>query len=71
MMIFSQESITLGCQESFLPKNHTMEEKVDHPRLEMLVGFLLVHGLHLLAIMVVDLLVEVVTSLQEVVVVVL
>jgi hypothetical protein len=48
-----------------------MEEKVDHPRLKMLVSFLPVRGLHLLTTMVVDLWTVVVTGLQEVVVVVL
>jgi hypothetical protein len=48
-----------------------MEEKVDHLRLKMLMGFLLVDGLHLLATMVVDLSTVMVTGLEEVVVVVL
>ncbi len=39
---FSKESITLGCQESFLLENHAMNEKQNHPKLKMLVGLLLV-----------------------------
>jgi hypothetical protein len=52
---FSKESITLGCQKSFLVKNHAMYEKKNHLRSKMLVGLLLVEELHLLATMVVDL----------------
>jgi hypothetical protein len=42
-----------------------MEEKVDHPRSKMLVGFLLVDRLHLLATMVVDLSTMVVMGLKR------
>jgi hypothetical protein len=58
---FSKESITLGCQESFLLENHVMDE--EDLRLKMLVGLLLMYRLHLLAMMVVDLLAVVVTGL--------
>jgi hypothetical protein len=48
-----------------------MEEKSYHPRLKMLVGLLLVDGLHLSIMMVVDLSVVVVMGLLEVAVAVL
>jgi len=48
-----------------LTKNQTIEEKVDHPRLKMLVSFQIAP-----TTMVVDLWIVVVTGLQEVVVVV-
>jgi hypothetical protein len=70
MMIFLKENTTIKCQESFLLKNHIMEEKLYHHRLKMLVSLLLVDRLHLSAMMVVDLSAVVVTGLLEVVVVV-
>jgi len=39
-----KESTTLGCHESFLSENHTMNGKANHPQLEMLVDCLLVDG---------------------------
>jgi hypothetical protein len=47
-MIHSKENTTLGCQKSFLLENRIMNEKrVDHPHLEMLVGFLSMDGMYL------------------------
>jgi hypothetical protein len=62
-MIHLKENTTLGCQELFLLENHAMNEKADHPRLEMLMGFLLVEEMYLQAMMVADLLAMVVIGL--------
>jgi hypothetical protein len=47
MKIIPKENTSLECYESFILKNHTMNERVDHPQLEMLIGHLLVDGQYL------------------------
>ncbi len=69
--IISQENTTPRCHKSLLSKSCTMNERAYHPRLEMLMGFLLVDELFLLATLVVDLSMVVVIGLQEVMVAIL
>jgi hypothetical protein len=64
-MTIPKESTTPRCHESFLPKNYTMNVGEDHPWLEMLVDHLLMDGLYLSTMVMVDLLTEVITDLQE------
>ncbi len=67
MMILPKAHITLGCHEYFLSKFCTMNKRQTIPgRLEMVVGFLLVDGTYLQAMVVANLLALVVTVLQEV-----
>jgi hypothetical protein len=66
-----KESTTPRCHELFLLEKHTMTKRKDHPQLEMVVNCVMVDGLYLLAMIVVDLLAEVVKGLQEVAIVVL
>ncbi len=64
--VIPKENTTLGCHKSFLPKNYTMTEGENHPRLEMLIDRLLVDEQYLSTIMVANPLAEVVTGLREV-----
>jgi hypothetical protein len=54
MMIILKENITRKCHELFLQENRTMNKGVNHPKLGMLVGHLLVDELYLSTMVVVD-----------------
>jgi len=60
-----KESTTLGYHESFLSENHTMNERANHPQLEMLVDCLLEDGVFRLATMVMDLSIVAIMGLWE------
>jgi len=71
MRIIPKESTTPRCHELVLSENCTMTKGEDHPKLEMVVNWVLVDGLYLLVTIMVDLSVEVVKGLQEVAIVIL